>query len=49
MVSEISKYDWEKVFAMDIGEFMTWCCYGRDKAEYKAEQIKKWQREHNGR
>ena len=48
-VSELTRYNWEQVFNMDAGEFMTFASYGRDKAEYKADQVKKWQREHNGR
>lgn len=48
-VSELTHYNWEQVFSMDAGEFLTFASYGRDKAEYKAEQVRKWSREHNGR
>ena len=45
-VSELSKYNWEQVFNMDVGEMMTWCCYGRDKAKNNEEQRKQWQRKY---
>lgn len=45
-VSQITRFDWGKLWEMKIYEFFTYASYSRWKAKQQAESIKRWERQH---
>lgn len=45
-VSEATHETWDKVWQMNVVEFLNIICYLKDKAEYKNKEIDKWRRSH---
>ena len=45
-VSEATHETWERVWQMNLVEFLNIICYLKDKADFKNREIDKWRRTH---
>lgn len=43
-VSDLTRLTYPQVFELEVGEFFTFACYARDKAEFNKERREEWQR-----